>query len=40
MFSFFYSEISSPFSFSWTCLMDTFKKTEYIPICEVFIEVF
>ena len=37
MFSFIYNEISSPFSFSWTCLMDTFKKTEYSPICEVFI---
>ena len=26
------------FSFSWTCLMVTFKKTEYSPICQVFTE--
>ena len=37
--SFFYNQIF-PFSFSCTCLMDTFKKTEYNPISKVFTEVF
>ena len=36
IFFFFYDQIS----FSCTCLMDTFKKTEYNPICKIFLEVF
>ena len=40
MFFFFYNQISFPFSFSYSCLMGLFKKTEYSPICKVFTEVF
>ena len=40
MFFFFYNQISFSFSFSRTCLMGTFKKTECNPICKVFIKVF
>ena len=40
MFFFFYKQISFPLSFSCTCLVDTFKKTECSLICKVFTEVF
>ena len=40
MFFFFFTQVSFPFSFSCTCLMGTFKKTEYNLICKVFTEVF
>ena len=36
MFFFFYSQISFSFYFSGTCLMGTFKKSEYNLICKVF----
>ena len=39
MFFFFYNQIYFPFSFSCTCLMGLFKKTEYSLICKVFNEV-
>ena len=38
MFFFFYNQIS--FSFAFTFLIGTFKKTDYNPICKVFTEVF
>ena len=37
---FFYNQISFPFSFSCTCLMDTFEKTGCNSMCKVFKEVF
>ena len=40
MFFFFYNQISFPFSFSCTCLMGTFEKTECNSMCKVFTEVF
>ena len=40
MFFYFYNQISFSFSFSRTCLMGTFKKTECNPICKVFTKVF
>ena len=39
MLFFFYNQISFPF-FYCTCLMGTFKKTEYNLICKVFRDVF
>ena len=39
-FCFFCNQISFLFSFSCTCLMGTFKNTEYNKICKVFSEVF
>ena len=40
MFFFFRNQISFHFYFSYTCLIGTFKKTEYSPICKVFTELF
>ena len=40
MLFFFYNQFFFSFSFSCTCLMGTFKKTDCNPICMVFIEVF
>ena len=40
MFFFFRNQISFYFYFSYTCLIGTFKKTEYSPICKVFTELF
>ena len=40
MLYFFYNQILFPFSFYCTCLMGTFKKTEYDPIYKVFTEIF
>ena len=39
MLFFFYNQVSFPF-FYCTCLMGTFKKTEYNLICKVFTDVF
>ena len=40
MFFFFYNQIFFLFSFSYMCLMGTFKKTECNSMCKVFTEIF